>query len=121
MVQTKVASNLSPWFNNVSVGDVHTIAVSHGEGRFVADHEILAKMRIRGQIATQYVDANGNPTMSIPYNPNGSLCAIEGITSPNGRVLGKMGHSERIGRNVSQNVPGNKDQQLFEAGVRYYL
>ena len=121
MVQTKVTSNLSPWFNNVSVGDIHTIAVSHGEGRFVADHEVVAKMRIRGQIATQYVDTKGNPSMLIPYNPNGSSYAVEGITSPNGRVLGKMGHSERIGRNVSQNVPGNKDQQLFEAGVRYYL
>jgi len=120
MVHTKVASNLSPWFNNVEVGDVHTIAVSHGEGRFVADKEIIAKLRIRGQIATQYVDDKGNPTMAAPFNPNGSSHAIEGITSPNGRVLGKMGHSERIGRNIGMNVPGSKDQQLFEAGVRYY-
>ena len=120
MVQTKVVSNLSPWFNNVKVGDVHTIAVSHGEGRFVADQEIIAKMRVRGQIATQYVDENGAPSLCIPYNPNGSANAIEGITSPDGRVLGKMGHSERIGEDIAKNVPGNKDQQLFEAGVAYY-
>ena len=120
MVQTKVVSNLSPWFNNVSVGDVHTIAVSHGEGRFVADKEILARMRVRGQIATQYVDDSGNPATQIPFNPNGSVWAVEGITSPDGRVLGKMGHSERTGRDVSRNVPGEKDQQLFAAGVAYY-
>lgn len=120
MVHTKVVSNLSPWFNNVKVGDTHTIAISHGEGRFVADQEIIAKLRVRGQIATQYVDAAGNPSLSIPFNPNGSVNAIEGITSPDGRVLGKMGHSERIGENVARNVPGCKDQQLFEAGVAYY-
>ena len=120
MVETKVVSNLSPWFNNVKVGDIHTIAVSHGEGRFVADQEIIAKLRIRGQIATQYVDHAGNPALTIPFNPNGSVQAIEGITSPDGRVLGKMGHSERIGENVCLNVPGDKDQQLFEAGIRYY-
>ena len=120
MVQTKVVSNLSPWFNNVKVGDIHTIAVSHGEGRFVADQEIMARMRIRGQIATQYVDENGVPSMLIPFNPNGSVNAVEGITSPDGRVLGKMGHSERIGEDIAKNVSGNKDQQLFEAGVAYY-
>ena len=120
MVQTKVVSNLSPWFNNVKVGDIHTIAVSHGEGRFVADQEILAKMRIRGQIATQYVDELGDPSMVIPFNPNGSVNAVEGITSPDGRVLGKMGHSERIGADIAKNIAGNKDQQLFEAGVAYY-
>ncbi len=120
MVQTKVVSNLSPWFHNVEVGDVHTIAVSHGEGRFVADQEVIARMRIRGQIATQYVDSVGNPSLAIPFNPNGSVNAIEGITSPDGRVLGKMGHSERIGENVCVNVPGNKDQKLFEAGIGYY-
>ena len=120
MVRTKVVSNLSPWFNNVSVGDMHTIAVSHGEGRFVADRELFAKLRIHGQIATQYVDEAGNPSLNIPFNPNGSVCAIEGITSPDGRVLGKMGHSERRGDSVCLNVPGAKDQQLFEAGVRYY-
>jgi phosphoribosylformylglycinamidine synthase len=120
MVKTKVVSNQSPWFNNVEVGDIHTIAVSHGEGRFVADKEILARMRVRGQIATQYVDDNENPSLYIPFNPNGSVSAVEGITSPDGRVLGKMGHSERIGKNVACNVPGEKDQQLFEAGVAYY-
>ncbi|BAL82672.1 putative phosphoribosylformylglycinamidine synthase II [Selenomonas ruminantium subsp. lactilytica TAM6421] len=120
MVKTKVVSNLSPWFNNVNVGDIHTIAVSHGEGRFVADKEVLANMRVRGQIATQYVDEQGNPSLFIPYNPNGSVSAVEGITSPDGRVLGKMGHSERIGQDIARNVPGEKDQQLFEAGVAYY-
>ena len=120
MVRTKVVSNLSPWFNNVSVGDMHTIAVSHGEGRFAADKELAAKLRIHGQIATQYVDAVGNPSLNIPFNPNGSVCAIEGITSPDGRVLGKMGHSERIGGSVCLNVPGAKDQKLFEAGIRYF-
>jgi phosphoribosylformylglycinamidine synthase len=120
MVRTKVASNLSPWFNNVQVGDVHTIAVSHGEGRFATSPEMVAKLRQRGQIATQYVDEQGQPTLALPWNPNGSVNAIEGITSPDGRVLGKMGHSERIGANVARNIPGEKDQQLFEAGVRYY-
>ena len=120
MVRTKVASNLSPWFNNVKVGDVHTIAVSHGEGRFVASPEVVAKLRQNGQIATQYVDDQGVPSMNIPWNPNGSVNAIEGITSPDGRVLGKMGHSERIGASVARNIPGEKDQQIFEAGVRYY-
>ncbi|MBQ1889190.1 MAG: phosphoribosylformylglycinamidine synthase subunit PurQ, partial [Selenomonas sp.] len=86
----------------------------------VADREIIAKLRVRGQIATQYVDASGNPSMAIPFNPNGSVNAIEGITSPDGRVLGKMGHSERIGEHIAVNVPGSKDQQLFEAGVAYY-
>ena len=120
MVQTKVVSNLSPWFNNVNVGELHTIAVSHGEGRFFADQEVIAQLRIRGQIATQYVDEVGEPSLDIAYNPNGSVNAIEGITSPDGRVLGKMGHSERIGEHVAMNVPGVKDQQLFEAGVKYY-
>ncbi|MFC2741784.1 MAG: phosphoribosylformylglycinamidine synthase subunit PurQ, partial [Selenomonas sp.] len=120
MVQTRIMSNLSPWFNNVSVGDIHTIPVSHGEGRFVADKEIIARMRIRGQIAAQYVDEAGEPTMESPFNPNGSTEAIEAITSPNGRILGKMGHSERFGDNISKNVPGNKEQGLFDAGVRFF-
>ena len=120
MVQTRVVSNLSPWFNNVKVGEIHSIAVSHGEGRFAADQEIIAKLRVRGQIATQYVDEEGNPSLAVPFNPNGSVNAIEGITSPDGRVLGKMGHSERIGEDIARNVPGNKDQHLFEAGVAYY-
>ena len=120
MVRTRVVSNLSPWFNDVHVGDIHTIPVSHGEGRFVGDSETIAQMRVRGQIATQYVDAHGNPSMLIPDNPNGSIHAIEGITSPDGRVLGKMGHSERIGVDIAKNISGNKNQKLFEAGVRYY-
>ena len=120
MVRTKVVSNLSPWFNNVKVGDTFTIPVSHGEGRFVADKEVVAKLRINGQIATQYVSLTGEPTSATPFNPNGSVNAIEGITSPNGRVLGKMGHSERIGESVAMNVPGNQNQLIFEAGVEYY-
>lgn len=120
MVETKVVSNLSPWFNNVKVGDIHRIAVSHGEGRFCASDEVLAKLRANGQIATQYVNEDGNISMDIEVNPNGSVWAIEGITSPDGRILGKMGHSERIGQYVSKNVPGAKDQKLFEAGVAYF-
>lgn len=120
MVTTKVVSNLSPWLNKVEVGDIHTIPVSHGEGRFVADAEIIAKMRVAGQIATQYIDKKGQPTMEFPFNPNGSVNAIEGITSPNGRIFGKMGHSERIGNDNYKNVPGNYDQKLFEAGVDYF-
>lgn len=120
MVRTKVVSNLSPWFNNVRPGDVFTIPISHGEGRFFADKEVVAKLRINGQIATHYVNEEGNPTMEMPFNPNGSINAIEGITSPDGRVLGKMGHSERIGGSVAMNVPGEQDQKIFEAGVAYY-
>ena len=120
MVETKVVYILSPWFNNVKVGDIHTIAVSHGEGRFCASPEVLAQLKANGQIATQYVNLEDKATYDIDWNPNGSVYAIEGITSPDGRVLGKMGHSERIGKNVSFNVPGNKDQKLFEAGVKYF-
>ncbi len=121
MVRTKTVSVKSPWFNNVNVGDIHTIAVSHGEGRFVANEAVLKEMEKNGQIATQYVDLDGDPTYDIRFNPNGSVEAIEGITSPDGRVLGKMGHSERIGTNVIKNVPGEKDQKIFEAGVQYFL
>ncbi len=121
MVRTKVASILSPWLSNVKLGDTHTIAVSHGEGRFVAGHEVLRALEQNGQIATQYVDLDGEPTYDIMFNPNGSIEAIEGITSPDGRVLGKMGHSERIGNNIAKNVPGNKDQKIFEAGVEYFI
>ncbi len=120
LVNTKITSNLSPWLNNVKVGDIHTIAVSHGEGRFTANTEVLNTLEANGQIATQYVDLNGKPTYDISYNPNGSVNAIEGITSPDGRVFGKMGHSERIGSNLYKNVPGEKDQQLFKAGVDYF-
>ncbi|NLY74986.1 MAG: phosphoribosylformylglycinamidine synthase [Firmicutes bacterium] len=120
LVRTRVASNLSPWLSKVKVGDIHTIPVSHGEGRFVASKELIAALAKNGQIATQYVDLDGKPTYDIRYNPNGSLEAIEGITSPDGRVLGKMGHSERIGSNLYKNVPGEKDQRIFEAGVEYF-
>ena len=120
MVETRIASDKSPWFNNVRTGDIHTVAVSHGEGRFVASDEIIKELAANGQIATQYVDTEGRATYDIRFNPNGSMYAIEGITSPDGRILGKMGHSERKGTNVCINVPGNKDQMLFEAGVRYF-
>ncbi|MBC8014767.1 MAG: phosphoribosylformylglycinamidine synthase subunit PurQ, partial [Sporomusaceae bacterium] len=120
MVETKVVSKLSPWFNNVQLGDVYTIPASHGEGRFVASPAMLEKLIKNGQIATQYVDKNGQPTYSITHNPNGSVNAVEGITSPDGRILGKMGHSERIGDHVIKNVPGKKDQQIFSAGVGYF-
>lgn len=120
MVRTRIASTRSPWFNNVNVGDLHTIAVSHGEGRFYASDRVVENLVRHGQVATQYVDLEGEPTYDIRYNPNGSVLAIEGITSPDGRVLGKMGHSERIGTNVVKNVPGEKDQRIFEAGVAYF-
>lgn len=120
MVRTKVVSRISPWLANVQLGDIHSIAVSHGEGRFAANEEVLAFMEKNGQIATQYVDLDANPTYDISFNPNGSIEAIEGITSPDGRVFGKMGHSERMGSNVVRNVPGEKDQRIFEAGVAYF-
>ena len=120
MVKTKIVSASPIWFNNVSVGDVHTIPVSHGEGRFVGEEALIKKLFESGQVATQYVDFNGTPTYDIKHNPNGSTHAIEGICSADGRILGKMGHSERIGNNICKNIVGNKDQKLFEAGVRYY-
>ncbi|AKA70085.1 phosphoribosylformylglycinamidine synthase [Clostridium scatologenes] len=120
IVNTKITSNLSPWFSNVNVGDVHSIAVSHGEGRFVADETTLKRLIENGQVATQYVDYEENATYDIRFNQNGSVYAIEGITSPDGRVLGKMGHSERKGDNVFKNIPGSKDQKLFESGVQYF-
>ncbi len=120
MVTTRIASNKSPWLYSCEVGDIHTIPISHGEGRFVAPDRIIQQMANNGQIATQYVDLDGNPTMDIRYNPNTSVEAIEGITSPDGRVLGKMGHSERIGSFVGKNVPGSKDQKIFESGVAYF-
>ncbi len=120
MVYTRVTSVLSPWFAGCEPGDIHCIPVSHGEGRFVADEATFRTMIANGQIATQYVDLEGNPTADIRWNPNGSVCAVEGITSPDGRVLGKMGHSERFGKDLYRNVPGNKDQKLFESGVNYF-
>ncbi|MBW3091261.1 phosphoribosylformylglycinamidine synthase [Bifidobacterium miconisargentati] len=120
LVRTRVASDLSPWLSKTSVGDVHTVAISHGEGRFVASDEVLASLKAHGQIATQYVDEAGVPGLDLAVNPNGSLLAIEGITSPDGRVFGKMGHSERSGEGLYANVPGNKYQPIFEAGVEYF-
>ena len=120
LVRTRVASNLSPWLMHEQVGTVHTIATSHGEGRFVADAETLGLLEKNGQIATQYVDLSDAPTMDIRHNPNGSVLAVEGITSPDGRIFGKMAHSERIGNGVYKNVEGNKYQKLFEGGVDYF-
>lgn len=120
MVYTRVASVKSPWLSLCEAGDIHTVAVSHGEGRFVANDATLAALIKNGQIATQYVDLSGQPTGKMPYNPNGSVFAVEGITSPDGRVFGKMGHSERRNKDCYCNVPGNKDQKIFEAGVKYY-
>ena len=120
MVNTKVASVKSPWLTGVNVGDIHTIPVSHGEGRFVAPIEVLEELFKNGQVFTQYVDDNNNPTMESPYNPNGSMMAIEGIISLDGRVIGKMGHSERQGDNRFINIYGEMDQKLFESGVNYF-
>ena len=120
LAYTKVASVKSPWLANCQVGDVHAVAFSHGEGRFVADEAHVRQLAENGQIAFQYVDEMGNPSMDITWNPNGSVCAIEGITSPDGRILGKMGHSERAGENLLKNIPGDKDQGLFAAGVDYF-
>ena len=120
LVRTRVASNLSPWLSTCEVGDIHTVAISHGEGRFVASEDMLSAMKAAGQIATQYVDAEGTPSMDWDVNPNGSVLAIEGITSPDGRVFGKMGHSERSGAGLYQNVPDANYQPIFEAGVRYF-
>ncbi|MCC8169744.1 MAG: phosphoribosylformylglycinamidine synthase [Oscillospiraceae bacterium] len=120
MARTRIASNKSPWLVNVEMGDVHTIALSHGEGRFIASPEQVKELAANGQIATQYVNLENKATYDIEWNPNGSVSAIEGITSPDGRVVGKRGHSERIGANVAFNVPGKNDQKLFEAGVKYF-
>ena len=120
MVQTKIVSVKSPWLANVNVGDLHTIAVSHGEGRFVAPKEVINELFASGQVFSLYTDEAGNPTMESPYNPNGSMMAIEGILSADGRILGKMGHSERQGENRNKNIYGVMDQKLFEAGVNYF-
>ena len=121
MVNTRIASNKSPWLYGCEVGDIHTVPISHGEGRFVAPQSLIQKLARNGQIATQYVDLTGAPSMDIRFNPNTSMDAIEGITSPDGRILGKMGHSERKGVDISKNVPGEKDQKIFESGVKYFL
>ena len=120
IVRTRVASNNSPWLANTNVGDVYNVAISHGEGRFYASEEVARKLIENGQVATQYVDLDGNATADVHFNPNGSIFAIEGITSPDGRVFGKMGHSERIGAGLYKNVPGNYDIRMFEAAVKYF-
>jgi phosphoribosylformylglycinamidine synthase len=120
MVYTKVVTNKSPWLQKAALGGVYAIPASHGEGRFVAGKEWIDKLFANGQVATQYVDVNGNPTMDEDYNINGSYAAIEGITSPDGRVLGKMAHSERRGNSVAVNIYGDQDQHIFESGVEYF-
>ena len=120
IVRTRVASNNSPWLQRMQVGDVVNVPISHGEGRFLCSEELLKKLAANGQIATQYVELCGNPTMDVDFNPNGSVWAIEGITSPDGRVFGKMGHAERIGPSLYQNVPGDYDLHLFEAAKDYF-
>ena len=120
IVRTRVASNKSPWLSLTQVGDVYNVPISHGEGKFLASEELVKRLAENGQIATQYVDLEGNPTMDAAFNPNGSVCAIEGITSPDGRVFGKMGHSERIGQGLYRNVPGEYDIQMFRAAVKYF-
>ncbi len=120
IVRTRVASNKSPWLSLTEVGDVYNVPISHGEGRFLADEALIRKLSENGQIATQYVDFDGNATADVHFNPNDSMFAIEGITSPDGRVFGKMGHSERIGKGLYANVPGNYDIRMFEAAVKYF-
>ena len=120
IVRTKISSNNSPWLMNVNVGEVYNVAISHGEGRFICDENLLKELAANGQIATQYVDLGGKPTMDIVYNPNGSMWAVEGICSPDGRVFGKMGHSERIGKGLYQNVVGNYDIGMFRSAKKYF-
>ena len=120
IVRTRVASNKSPWLAGTEVGQIYNVPISHGEGKFLASEELIRQLAEGGQIATQYVDLCGNATGDIRFNPNGSLYAIEGITSPDGRVLGKMGHSERIGSGLYKNVPGEYDIQLFKNAVKYF-
>ena len=120
IVRTRIASNKSPWLSLTNVGDVYSVPISHGEGRFFASEELIRELAARGQIATQYVDLDGNATTDVHFNPNNSCYAIEGITSPDGRVFGKMGHSERVGAGLYKNVPGNYDIRMFEAAVKYF-
>lgn len=120
IVRTQIVSNLSPWFSRLRVGEIVNVPISHGEGRFIASSALLAELIQNGQIATQYVDLEGVPTSDLRFNPNGSVLAIEGITSPDGRVLGKMGHSERVGAGLYRNVPGSYESHLFEAAVDYF-
>ena len=120
IVRTRVASNRSPWLTKVQVGDIVSVPISHGEGRFLCPPDLLAQLAENGQIATQYVDLDGHPTMDIDGNPNGSVWSVEGITSPDGRVFGKMGHAERVGPCLYRNIPGNYDLGLFDAAKDYF-
>ena len=120
IVRTRIASNKSPWLSYTKVGDVYSVPISHGEGRFFADEALIKQLAENGQIATQYVDLDGNASTDVHFNPNNSMYAIEGITSPDGRVFGKMGHSERVGSNLYKNVPGNYNIRMFEAAVKYF-
>ncbi|MDD6201161.1 MAG: phosphoribosylformylglycinamidine synthase subunit PurQ, partial [Firmicutes bacterium] len=120
IVRTRVCSTKSPWLAGTRVGDIYSVPISHGEGRFYASEALALELAEKGQIATQYVDLNGEPTMDTAFNPNGSLFAIEGITSPDGRVLGKMGHSERWIHGLYRNVPGEYDMKLFRSAVEYF-
>ena len=120
MAYTRVTSVKSPWLNSVNAGEMFAIPISHGEGRFVANNDVMKKLIENGQIATQYVNPDGEPVSDMPFNPNGSVCAVEGITSPDGRVFGKMGHCERKGNNLYSNVPFEKDMKIFESGVNYF-
>ncbi len=120
IVRTRVASNLSPWLSLVNVGEIYSVPISHGEGRFLADEAFVRRLAENGQIATQYVDPDGKASADVHYNPNGSVYAVEGITSPDGRVFGKMGHAERRGSGLYRNVPGNYDLRMFESAVKYF-
>jgi phosphoribosylformylglycinamidine synthase len=120
LVRTRVCTNKSPWLQGCEVGQIHTVPISHGEGRFFCSEELALQLAANGQIATQYVDLQGEPSMDTAFNPNGSIFAIEGITSPDGRVLGKMGHSERWQKGLYRNVPGEYDMKLFHSAVKYF-
>jgi phosphoribosylformylglycinamidine synthase len=120
IVRTRIASNKSPWLALTEVGDIYNVPISHGEGRFIASEELIKQLAENGQIATQYVDFDGKATSDVHFNPNDSMFAIEGITSPDGRVFGKMGHSERIGNGLYKNVPGDYDIKMFQSAVRYF-
>ncbi len=120
LVRTRVCSDLSPWLAGTRPGEIYTVPISHGEGRFLAEPALIEKLASAGQIVTQYVDLDGKPSMLTDYNPNGSLCAIEGICSPDGRIFGKMGHSERVGKNLYRNVPGETDMKLFRSAINYF-
>ena len=119
-MRVRVSSNKSPWLAKTEIGEIYSVPVSHGEGRFIAEDSVISSLIANSQIATQYVDMNGNAVMDIDYNPNASVLAVEGITSPDGRVFGKMGHSERWGAGLYKNVPGNYDIKMFKAAVKYF-